>query len=283
MDGFSSEGPARAPRGDTQDDFLGGLLGPDVGSKVSTGVWSAVGFVGSLASKAKTIAENKVSQAQSEGWLDTALETAKQGVGAAVETTSWAAQRGVEAGKATYTYVNEGGGSQVLGKTSEVLGSTAKKSMNLMGSGVDWFSEQIGGLTQDQTATGLQNMSSGKMQGFGSDCPPPSPGAVRDAPAASASSQLPYHLAPGPELTPRKAPTFAGPSATLPTATAAAAGTAASAAASAPQVAVPAAGLAPVQAGPSPAQTASPAKAAQTTSPAKAASVWNDDDWGDWS
>lgn len=156
MDGFGSDGPMAAYS--TQDDpgILSGLLGPDAGEKVSTGVWTAVGMVGSLAGKAKAVAESKAAQAQEEGWLDTALDAARQGVDAAVE-----------AGKATYNFVQDGSGNQ-----QEVLGSTAKKSMSLATSGVDWIGEQISGLTQDtKTAAGLQSMSSGTMQGFGSDCP----------------------------------------------------------------------------------------------------------------
>mmetsp|Transcript_15361 Transcript_15361/g.30242 ORF Transcript_15361/g.30242 Transcript_15361/m.30242 type:complete len:386 (+) Transcript_15361:81-1238(+) len=156
MDGFGSDGPMAAYS--TQDDpgILSGLLGPDAGEKVSTGVWTAVGMVGSLAGKAKAVAESKAAQAQEEGWLDTALDAARQGVDAAVE-----------AGKATYNFVQDGSGNH-----QEVLGSTAKKSMSLATSGVDWIGEQISGLTQDtKTAAGLQSMSSGTMQGFGSDCP----------------------------------------------------------------------------------------------------------------
>lgn len=163
MDGFGSDGPLEAYG--TQDDpgIFSGLLGPDAGEKVSTGVWTAVGMVGSLAGKAKAIAESKAAQAQEEGWLDTALDAARQSVDAAVE-----------AGKATYNLVQDGNGNH-----QEVLGITAKRSMSLATSGVDWIGDQLAGLSQEplatpgscRTAAGLQSMSSGTMQGFGSDCP----------------------------------------------------------------------------------------------------------------
>lgn len=211
--GFGSNGPTSGTIGhqnDPADDFFAGFF-DQVGPKVSTGVWSAVGFAGKIAEKAKKLAEDKVAQAQNEGWLDTALDTAKQGVGAAVETTTWATNKGVEAGKATYTYVNEGGGKAVLGKTQEVLGNTAKTSITVVGTGVDWFNEQIGSLTQDQrTATGLQSMSTGKMQGFGSDCPisTSKPMDRESAPGAS-SSHLSYHSDPGVDYSSKK-PSFHG-------------------------------------------------------------------------
>jgi len=144
MDSFGSDGPTAAYGMQDDPGILSGLLGPDAGEKVSTGVWTAVGLVGSLAGKAKAIAESKAAQAQEEGWLDTALDAARQGVDAAVEV-----------GKATYNFVQDGSGNQ-----QEAT------------SGVDWIGEQLSGLTQDtRTAAGLQSMSSGTMQGFGSDCP----------------------------------------------------------------------------------------------------------------
>ena len=42
---------------------------------------------------AEEFAEERVEQAKKEGLIDTVLDTAKQGVGAAVETTTWAAQK----------------------------------------------------------------------------------------------------------------------------------------------------------------------------------------------
>lgn len=88
------------------DDFFSGVLGPEVGSKVAGGFWTAFDATKKLAEKAKKVAEDRVAQAHSEGWVDALTDTAKQVVGAAVETTTWAAQRGVEAGKTTYSYVN---------------------------------------------------------------------------------------------------------------------------------------------------------------------------------
>lgn len=243
MDGFGSDGPGRSTGG--EDDFLSGILGPDVGSKVSTGVWSAVGLVGSLANKAKTIAEHKVQQAQQEGWLDKTLDAARQGVSSAVE-----------AGKATYSYVNENGGQAALGKTAEVLGSTAKRSISLVGSGADWLTEQISTQGQDTNTPGrLQAFSSGRMEGFGSDCPPRSaPSAAERAAgeaAPSSSSRPSYHSDPGPEVPPRKPSTSAGEGADDVV----------------------------LASGPRP----SAARGAQPPPPAKAADVWNDGDWGDWS
>lgn len=255
MDGFGSDGPLKGAASG-QEDFLSGLLGSEVGSKVSTSVWSAVGLVGSIANKAKTMAETKVQQAQEEKWLDSALETARQGVGAAVE-----------AGKATYTYVNENGGQAVLGKTAEVLNTTAKKSISLVGSGADWVSEQVATLGHDTTtATGLQALSSGRMQGFGSDCPPPlasdadlASGSAREA-AVGSSSSAPsshpsYHFASGPEPPVRKPAREAG----------------AGADDAALALGVPE----------RPATRGSPHFAGQVAPqpPPKVADVWNDDDW----
>lgn len=170
------------------DNFFTGVLGNEVGSKVSGGFWSAVGVTKKLAEKAKKVAEDKVAQAQNEGWVDALADTAKQGVGAAVDTTTWAAQRGVEAGKATYTYVNETGGKEMLSKTTEVLENTAKSSVAVAGSSIDWLSENVLKPPTGNEAA-LQGMSSGRMQGFGSDCP----AAAQAVPAAAPPAQSSYH------------------------------------------------------------------------------------------
>mmetsp|Transcript_43334 Transcript_43334/g.136998 ORF Transcript_43334/g.136998 Transcript_43334/m.136998 type:complete len:209 (-) Transcript_43334:321-947(-) len=151
------------------EDFLSG-----VGSKMSTGLWSTVGLVGSLAGRAKNAADSTVAQAQTEGWWDTALGAARQSVNSAVETTTWAAERSVEAVGAAVSHVKESDGKAILGKTSEVLDSTARKSMTAVESSVEWVTEQLGNLGVQDSRAGLSKMSSGTMQGFGSDFPPPS-------------------------------------------------------------------------------------------------------------
>merc|ERR1712194_991114 len=145
--------------------------------------------------------------AHSEGWLDTTLDTARQGVASAVETTTWAAQKGAEATSSTYSYLNEGGTKDVLEKTTEAFGSTAKKSISLVGDSVDWLSSQV---VPQGSERGLANMSSGTMQGFGPDSLPCHDGSGSSSSAASASaspmpmqqtrfsgSHVSYHCDPG--------------------------------------------------------------------------------------
>merc|ERR1712137_443477 len=148
-------------------DALGGDVGYDLTARVSGGLWSTFGTAKELAGRAKTFAANKVTQAQNEGWLDAAIDTAKLGVGAAVETTHWAAQKGLENGK---RYIDDAGGGGVS-----------------MESSINWLNAQLGGSAQgDGAAAGLQRLSTGKMQGFGSDSffsqsEGPAPLAVRSA------------------------------------------------------------------------------------------------------
>merc|ERR1711933_278993 len=125
------------------------------------------------------------------------------GVDAAVETTHWAAQRGVEASKQTITYVNEGGGKEILNKTGEAIGGAARNSMNAVGVGADWVVDHLAGTgAGNENAAGLQSMSSGTMQGFGSDSPlpraeaQPGPHPSLNYPASSAMpSRRSYHEA----------------------------------------------------------------------------------------
>jgi ADP-ribosylation factor GTPase-activating protein 1 len=168
--GDSGSAPS-APR--DGDDFFTGVFGSEVGSKVSGGFWTALSATKKLADKAKKLAEDKVVQAQNEGWVDAVADTAKQGVNSAVDTTAWAAHRSVEAGKATYSYINEKGGQEVLNQTAEALEKTARTSVTAAGSGIEWFTEKVIPKPTGNEAA-LQGMSTGRMQGFGSDCLPPS-------------------------------------------------------------------------------------------------------------
>lgn len=238
-----------------EEDIFSAVLGTEVGTKVSSGLWSAVGAAKVWASKAKTFAEQKAEQAQTEGWVDTLAVTAKQGASVTVQATTWAAAKSVEAGKATVTYMEDGGGQKILGKTQEVVGNTAQKSAQILSTGVDWFSEQLGGHAQGgvRTASALERMSTGRMQGFGSDCPPSSQGGSQPSPSASAASSRPisgrsYHDECVEPPIPARQP--ADPT----SATTAQAG----------------------------APATSPG--ARTAESAKAkADMWNDDGWGDWS
>jgi hypothetical protein len=181
----SMEGRSSASRPRDGDDFFTSVLGTEVGSKVSGGFWSAFAATKTLAGKAKEKAEERVKQAQTEGWVDAITDTAKQGVGAAVETSTWAAQRSLEAGKTTYSYMNEKGGSEMLSQTTEVFEKTAKSSVAVAGSSIDWLTERM--LQPAGNEAALQAMSSGRMQGFGSDC---SPHAAAQASGAAPAS---YH------------------------------------------------------------------------------------------
>lgn len=171
----SPSGPPQRPI--PNDDLIGAVFGEEVGSKVSGGLWTALGAAKTIASKAKTFAETKKQQAQQEGWIDTVVGTAKQGVAVTVDTTQVLAQKGLEAGQATAALVNEGGGKAVIGKTTE-----AAKT------GVDWVADRLNALAQqgDQTAAGLQAMSSGRMEGFGSDNAAPASSAAAPATATPA-------------------------------------------------------------------------------------------------
>mmetsp|Transcript_27938 Transcript_27938/g.64472 ORF Transcript_27938/g.64472 Transcript_27938/m.64472 type:complete len:525 (-) Transcript_27938:8-1582(-) len=148
MDAFGNEA-FEGGRDDKRDDFLSSLVGDDVSRKVSGKLNASWRAVGSFAGMAKTFTEKKVQQAKDERWLDVALTATKQGVGTAVETTQWAATKGVEAGRATYSYVQEGGG--------KALGSTAKGATQFVGNIVDGFSETLtearGGGSSPETGT----------------------------------------------------------------------------------------------------------------------------------
>jgi len=134
-----------------------------VGSKVQDGVKGALTVAKTLANKSKSYLEEKAQKAQSDGWVDTVVDTAKEGVGTAVEV-----------GKQTITYVNDGGGKVVLNKTSEALGGAARQGISALGTSADWVVEQLAnaGTNGKDNAAGLQLMSTGRMQGFGSDSLP---------------------------------------------------------------------------------------------------------------
>jgi len=228
-----------------------------VGSKMSTGLWSTVGLVGSLAGRAKNAADSTVAQAQTEGWWDTALGAARQSVNSAVETTTWAAERSVEAVGAAVSHVKESDGKAILGKTSEVLDSTARKSLTAVESSVEWVTEQLGNLGVQDSRAGLSKMSSGTMQGFGSDFPPPSMASPTADPSPLPVSMRgsSYH--------------DGGPG-----------GSGTGSAASCGEVARPHLVAVSLAALPKPPTTSS---AGGMEAPSKkVADLWKDDDWGEW-
>lgn len=256
MDGFGSGGAVSQSRADS-DDLFGSFLNSE--NKVA-GIF---GMVGSLASKAKSFAAEKIEQAQTEGLVDALVDTVKTSVGAAVETTTWAATKGVEVTKNTYTYVNEGGGKAVLGRTSEVLGNVARSTTSVVGESVDWFGDQLGSGGSGGNASGLASLSSGKMQGFGSDSASP--------PRASSSSNLSYHEESGAAL-PRKP--SAGNGMSL----------------NSSSMSLNSNGSSLKSSGGSNSEIASSSPVKRTSAPAAASSkdgskkddLWNDDDWGEW-
>eukprot|EP00401_Gymnodinium_catenatum_P041821 CAMPEP_0117598692 /NCGR_PEP_ID=MMETSP0784-20121206/75541_1 /TAXON_ID=39447 /ORGANISM="" /LENGTH=406 /DNA_ID=CAMNT_0005401177 /DNA_START=22 /DNA_END=1243 /DNA_ORIENTATION=+ len=164
---LAASAPTRAPTGANgdraEDDPIWALLGGEVGSKVQDGVKGALTVAKTLANKSKSYLEEKAQKAQSDGWVDTVVDTAKEGVGTAVEV-----------GKQTITYVNDGGGKVVLNKTSEALGGAARQGISALGTSADWVVEQLAnaGTNGKDNAAGLQLMSTGRMQGFGSDSLP---------------------------------------------------------------------------------------------------------------
>eukprot|EP00811_Abedinium_folium_P002863 NODE_12633_length_1213_cov_2.510129.p1 GENE.NODE_12633_length_1213_cov_2.510129~~NODE_12633_length_1213_cov_2.510129.p1 ORF type:complete len:351 (-),score=107.10 NODE_12633_length_1213_cov_2.510129:160-1062(-) len=252
LEGFGSEpewsGAAGAENRRNADDFISGVLGQDVSTKVADGLLSALGAAKCAAGIAKEYAESRVAQAQTEGWLDTAMDTAKQAT---------------EAGK---RIVSDGTGKAVVDKTTEVLGA---------------LGEQLGGVSpKKDSAEGLARLSTGRMQGFGSD----SFFAAQDATRQQVTGPPSYHQPPaGPawaELLPAAVPQAAP----VPAARAVAKSRSAvdifdddsweeqewqkaeaPMALLAPVAAPAAAPVAPVMA-----------------PPQKKADVWNDDDWGDW-
>eukprot|EP00927_Polykrikos_kofoidii_P005210 TRINITY_DN12080_c0_g1_i1.p1 TRINITY_DN12080_c0_g1~~TRINITY_DN12080_c0_g1_i1.p1 ORF type:complete len:482 (+),score=80.96 TRINITY_DN12080_c0_g1_i1:63-1448(+) len=245
--GLGWSGSARSGCGaGASEDFLSGILGAEATSKVSTGMWGAVGTVRGFASKSKSFVETKVAKAQQDGWVDTVVDVAKQGASVAVDTSAWAAHRGVEAGKTTITYVNEGGGKQAISKTGEALGGAARTSLAVINSGADWVSDQLVGSTHGKdNAAGLQKMSTGKMQGFGSDCAMPGNAArAGQEPSVGGGSQV---SEPTMEFSPAPSTTD---TAVLPTLT--------------------------------PSTTDEVRASAPMASNPKAAQIWNADEWGEW-
>lgn len=90
-----------------------------------------------------------------------------------------------EAAEKTISFVNEGGGKAALDKTTEVIGTTARTSVALAGTGIDWVANQIGMQGPGAgagNAQHLQGLSTGTMEGFGSD------GAHPEAKAVGANS-----------------------------------------------------------------------------------------------
>lgn len=146
-----------------EDDVLTGIFGQDVGQKVSSSVWSTIGFVGGLANRAKAYADAKATQAAKDGWLDTAKDVAKESVDTASKTTVWAAQRGAEA-------IDQAKLSEAAAKTSAWA---AQRSAEVESS-VNWVAEQVGVTSARDSSIGLSKMSTGTMQSFSSDCPVPS-------------------------------------------------------------------------------------------------------------
>eukprot|EP00441_Pelagodinium_beii_P021053 CAMPEP_0197668100 /NCGR_PEP_ID=MMETSP1338-20131121/68254_1 /TAXON_ID=43686 ORGANISM="Pelagodinium beii, Strain RCC1491" /NCGR_SAMPLE_ID=MMETSP1338 /ASSEMBLY_ACC=CAM_ASM_000754 /LENGTH=291 /DNA_ID=CAMNT_0043247457 /DNA_START=117 /DNA_END=989 /DNA_ORIENTATION=+ len=167
---------------------LQSILGQPLPAQASGGLWNAVNLVGDLANKAKVAIEEKVNDAQKEGWVESVLDSAKQ-----------VTQR------------------DVLEKTTEAIGTTAKTSISLVGSGVDWVSQQLGNLSETGNASSLHKMSSGNMQGFGSESlvsnlapsantNAASSSSVKSQAAVATSQDRPsYHEDMGPEL-PSKQP-----------------------------------------------------------------------------
>eukprot|EP00811_Abedinium_folium_P026752 NODE_3976_length_1954_cov_4.209633.p1 GENE.NODE_3976_length_1954_cov_4.209633~~NODE_3976_length_1954_cov_4.209633.p1 ORF type:complete len:523 (-),score=136.10 NODE_3976_length_1954_cov_4.209633:384-1745(-) len=170
LDGFGSEpewsggGGAGAENRRNADDFTSGVLGQHVSTKVADGLLSALGAAKCAAGIAKEYAESRVAQAQTEGWLDTAMDTAKQAT---------------EAGK---RIVSDGTGKAVMDKTTEVLGALG--------------GQLGGGVPKKDNAEGLARLSTGRMQGFGSD----SFFAAQDATRQQVTGPPSYHqpLAAGP-------------------------------------------------------------------------------------
>lgn len=150
-----SSGSAAAPPGG----FLTGILSAETGAKVSAGVWSTVGLVGDLANRAREGADAKLQRAQREGWLDAALDRARQG-----------AETAAEAGRGAWENLAQGRGG-------EALADSARGSLS-------WVTGQLAALNPQDSSAGLQQMSTGRMQGFGPDsapapASPPAPSSVR--------------------------------------------------------------------------------------------------------
>lgn len=81
-----------------------------------------------------------------------------------------------------------------MNKTTEALEKTAKSSVAVAGSSIDWFTEHMLQPTGNESA--LQGMSTGRMQGFVSDCPFPVGAQAAPVPADSPKS---YHGEMAPE------------------------------------------------------------------------------------
>lgn len=171
MEGFGSDVSRSAsgrPGGD--EGFLGAIFNEDLTQKVSGGLDASLTRLGTWGNLARTFTVNRIEQAKTEGVLETVLDTTKRGASAAAETTQWAASKGVVVGKNTHTFFKDGGGKEVVGKTTEVIGTGARTVSNHLDRGVEWFGTQIGGPSQGgRVASDLQSRSTGRMQGFGSD------------------------------------------------------------------------------------------------------------------
>eukprot|EP00929_Paragymnodinium_shiwhaense_P062227 TRINITY_DN31066_c0_g1_i1.p1 TRINITY_DN31066_c0_g1~~TRINITY_DN31066_c0_g1_i1.p1 ORF type:complete len:427 (-),score=113.76 TRINITY_DN31066_c0_g1_i1:30-1310(-) len=186
--GTSASSTSSGKRAGARDDGLSNLLGGDIGSKIGSGLWGAVGSVKKMANKSKSFVDSKVAQAQDEGLLDALVDTAKQSASAVSHSVGKgveAAQRDMEATKTLMTDADA-----LQNKTSEAFNNVAKS----IGTSADWISGQItGGLNvvagggRDSSAA-LQGMSSGQMQGFGSDSLPSTPAPDRATVPTSSTS-----------------------------------------------------------------------------------------------
>lgn len=162
---FSGGNPYNSQPNEGYDNDMGAQLHEGI----SAGFWGAVGFASKLSSAVKTHAQNAAQKAHEDGWVDSVTNTASAAGG-------WVADKS----RATVNAVTD---EQFLSNAGNHVYNAASTVGSVAKSGVDtasgWIGDTVAGEEPqstergDHAANALAGMSTGQMQGFGSDAMPP--------------------------------------------------------------------------------------------------------------
>uniref|UniRef100_A0A0G4FMD9 Arf-GAP domain-containing protein n=1 Tax=Chromera velia CCMP2878 TaxID=1169474 RepID=A0A0G4FMD9_9ALVE len=153
--------------------------GDDAVSRLGAGLWGAVGAASALASRAAAAASEKASQVsanvQERGLFEYVGDSAKTGA-------NWVVNTGKKVGE---TISDEEQRKTFFDRAGNAATSTA----DWVSGGVKGVYTYVSGEPQQEKGAHLQALSTGKMQGFGSDSlPPPRSGSVSGPPAAPSAA-----------------------------------------------------------------------------------------------
>eukprot|EP00928_Gymnodinium_smaydae_P091549 TRINITY_DN75269_c0_g1_i1.p1 TRINITY_DN75269_c0_g1~~TRINITY_DN75269_c0_g1_i1.p1 ORF type:complete len:422 (+),score=38.46 TRINITY_DN75269_c0_g1_i1:66-1331(+) len=129
-------------------------------SHVSGKIWDSVGAVTHFAENSRSYLNAKRAEALQHGWLDTVVSTTTNVVGTVIESSTRVTQTDARAS-------SDDDKANIFHRTSELLGGTAR----VMVESADWLADSLRDASSggQNKAVRLQQMSSGKMQGFGSE------------------------------------------------------------------------------------------------------------------